>query len=542
MNPQRWERVKALFERARTLPGSERAAYLSGECGDDAELMREVMNLVEADTESKGFLEAPFQRTSEDPISFKLPDYAGRRIGAYQLEREIGRGGMAVVYLAQHTQSKRSVALKILAPLFWKYARRAERFRREIRAASRLEHPNIVSILDHGDVDGTDYYAMEYVRGPNLKQALVALEQGTADAEAVDLSDPRAVADVVMGVARALEYLHTQRLIHRDVKPQNILLDEHGQPRLLDFGLAQDLELESLTESGDISGTPHYMSPEQARGRRKQIDHRTDVYSLGAVLYELLTRSVPFEGHSASEVIYNIRHTQPRRIQALNHSVPRPLVAICTTAMQKRPQDRYESAAALADDLRAFLDGKQVAARYPTLWSRARTGLSQIPRSPLKLRVAALLGVAVVIVAGILAFAKEIEASRTARHSRQEQLVELDRRAGIVLTFLGRVESASERELLQREVEHVRAGVHELIADLASKRTRDRETVKKIAGLERRLTEPSASVLHLMTPEMKRQYLKELRQSTEDAMRLFGNIDPKGDAHGRQDQDDRDDQ
>ncbi len=281
--------------------------------------------------------------------------------GPYLLLREIGRGGMGVVYEARQKGLDRSVAVKMILAGHLASPELVRRFHTEARAAARLRHSNIVHIHDVGQFNGQHFFAMEYIEGPSLAERI---QQGPTDANAA--------ARLVATVARAVEHLHQQGIVHRDLKPSNILLDADGQPYVTDFGLARVFAdgADVTTATGVIAGTPSYMAPEQASGRRAGITAATDVYSLGAILYELLTGKPPFQEESTFDTLLAVLGGDPPMPRSLNARVPRGLELICMKCLAKEPRDRYESAAALADDLDRFARGEALAVRPPTLVQR----------------------------------------------------------------------------------------------------------------------------------------------------------------------------
>ncbi|MCK6445244.1 MAG: protein kinase [Planctomycetes bacterium] len=310
----------------------------------------------------------------------------GKQLGDFRILRELGHGAMGVVYLALQESLQRLVALKVLPVHLTLLENRVERFRREALAAAKLRHPSIVPIFAVGEERGMHYFAMEYVRGKNLAQELETQRARKRDERVADSSDrlgSRAngyighACEIAARIARALDYAHGQGVIHRDVKPQNILIDENGEPFLVDFGLAKDFELESLSGTGDRAGTPHYMSPEQALARRAKIDHRTDVFSLGVVLYEMLALRRPFEGTTFDEILHEIGTKDPRPVRTLNRDVPRDLAVIVEKALEKDPARRYATAGAFAEDLERFLRHESIIARPPSLFEIGRRKLAR---------------------------------------------------------------------------------------------------------------------------------------------------------------------
>ena len=275
------------------------------------------------------------------------------RIRGYEVQGVLGRGGMGVVYKAWHLRLNRPVALKML--LAGAYARPAEleRFLREAEAVAGLRHANIVQVHDVGDVDGRPYFTMEFVEGGNLAQKLAGTPQPAVQAAAL-----------VATVAEAIQVAHQSGIVHRDLTPANILLTAGGAPKISDFGLARRLEdAGGLTQSGAAMGTPSYMAPEQAQGRRAAIGPATDVYALGAVLYELLTGRPPFRAETAAETVSQLINQDPAAPSQLNAKVPRDLETVCLKCLNKEPERRYASAAELAGDLRRFGEGRPILAR-----------------------------------------------------------------------------------------------------------------------------------------------------------------------------------
>jgi Protein kinase domain/Sulfatase-modifying factor enzyme 1 len=362
MDSARWQRIKELCLRALELPPEQRADFLKQACGGDAELQREVETVLRQQPAS-GFLDPPFAITPGDEPP---PQIEGFEVG-----RELGRGGMGVVYLARDKELDRLVALKTIPGGALQSEQVLLRFNIEAKALARLDHPAIVPVYRAGTAGGRHYIAMRYVEGQTFAQVLDEWRaQGPLDAEAERRRHER-VARILAGVADALEHAHQHQIVHRDVKPGNILLDAQDQPHLTDFGIAKALDSTSITRPGDLGGSYRYMSPEQAHAGKIQIDSRSDVFSLGVVLYEALALRVPFDGETSAQILAAVISRQPRRLRAVAPSVPVPLETICHKALETRPPERYQSAAAMAADLRAFLAGAQILARPPSLARRA---------------------------------------------------------------------------------------------------------------------------------------------------------------------------
>lgn len=311
---------------------------------------------------------------SEPPVA------AASRLGEFQILRELGRGGMGVVYEAEQLSLKRRVALKVLPPALGHDARLKARFQREAEAAGKLRHPGIVPVISFGDLEGTPFFAMELVEGRSLARVLADLREGH-DAGVPPAGELRRrwAIGIAIAMAEALSYAHAEGIVHRDVKPGNILIDREGKPRLSDFGLAQDLGMEGLTISGESLGSPRYMSPEQAFRRNLPVDQRTDIYSLGVTLYEMLTLRYPYEGATSVEYMNELsqgRVVLPRKLDA---AIPAALECVLLRALAKEPEQRYADAAALADDLKAVLEGRTLAEGTKALLGRGTRKFSRHP-------------------------------------------------------------------------------------------------------------------------------------------------------------------
>jgi tRNA A-37 threonylcarbamoyl transferase component Bud32 len=282
--------------------------------------------------------------------------------GDYELLHEIARGGMGVVYKARQTSLGRVVALKMNLTGRLASAEEAQRFRTEAEAAAQLDHPGIVPIYEIGEHDGQCYFSMALVEGPSLS---AELERGPWA--------PRRAAQLLADVAETIGYAHKRGVVHRDLKPGNILLDRDGRPRVTDFGLAKLLDSDSqLTHTGQALGTPSYMAPEQAAAQSEAIGPKTDVYALGAVLYCMLTGRPPFQGPTAYATIAALLQDEPPPPQQLRPEIADDLQTICLKCLEKSPEQRYGSAQELADDLRRFLSDEPIHARPMSWWARWR--------------------------------------------------------------------------------------------------------------------------------------------------------------------------
>jgi serine/threonine protein kinase/Tfp pilus assembly protein PilF len=391
-------------------------------------------------------------------------ELAGHRLGDFEILREIGRGGMGIVYEARQLSLKRKVALKILSAGLGLTGNTVERFHREAESAARLHHTNIVPVYATGEDNGTHYYAMELIEGPSLDQVIRQLRQSQTtlpagkhspcpptapvggspqdlvqtgpylelpvpDGSVSPLSSPSVcsessyfdtVAQMIAEVADALDYAHKQGVIHRDVKPSNLLLSPQGRLSINDFGLARVLEQPGLTLTGEFVGTPAYMSPEQITSGSIPLDHRTDIYSLGATLYELLTLRPPFTGERRDQVLAQIIHREPRPPRSENRKVPLDLETICLKALDKDPDRRYQTAGQVAEDLRRYLNRFAISARRIGPLGRLRKWIRRHPG----LAAASLCVLALALAAGFFAYQARLTRLRLLadRHRHDQEL------------------------------------------------------------------------------------------------------------------------
>ncbi|MEW6212329.1 MAG: serine/threonine-protein kinase, partial [Acidobacteriota bacterium] len=349
MNPERWERIERIFQSALEIDSRERAAFLDHACADDHSLRSEVESLIAAHNQAGSFI-ASAPSANDQTILIE-----GREVGHYHVLSLIGRGGMGEVYLAEDTRLGRKVALKLLPSDFIKDDDRVRRFQREARAASSLNHPNIITVFDIGQSDRLHFIAAEFIDGPTFR-ALMGREELSRLIELL--------AQVADGLAKA----HSSGIIHRDLKPENIMVTKDGFAKVLDFGLAKliasplpadDNRSEAATSPaetrpGILVGTVGYMSPEQAQG--KAVDHRSDIFSFGCILYEAVTGRRPFEGDSTIEVLHKIIYDQPPAVSDFNSNCPTELQRIIRRCLVKDPDRRYHSIKDAAIDLREVVE------------------------------------------------------------------------------------------------------------------------------------------------------------------------------------------
>lgn len=371
MDAQRWERLENLFHAASALPWEERDPFLIGECGADASLIREIRALLARSDTGRHFLEIPaielftLCRNEEedtvtagqkgDPLAFPVPDW-----DRYEFIRPLGQGGMGVVFLARERKLNRLTALKFLRETNDDQLRR---FLQEARAQARISHESVCRIFEVGDVNGRAFIAMEYIEGQSLDRVHRHLPL-----------DARMF--IIRRIADALAAAHRLGIIHRDLKPSNIMIstgtDGQPFPVLMDFGLARETETNSdLTESGIILGTPAFMSPEQAGGKMRQLDQRTDVYSLGATMYAVFCGRPPFVAENSIDLLLKVLHDDPPPPSKLAPELPKDLQTILLKCLEKDPNRRYDSAGALVEDLDRYLSGQTIDATGPTPWRRA---------------------------------------------------------------------------------------------------------------------------------------------------------------------------
>jgi serine/threonine protein kinase/WD40 repeat protein len=419
---------ETLFHLAREKPTGERAAFLDEACAGDAALRQRMEMLLRAHDASGSFLERPALEgmaaaggaldqqalpphhpesaaeaatlaRGEPSLAGPAPGTKVRYFGDYELLEEIARGGMGVVYKARQVSLNRTVAVKMI--LSGQLAGEAEvkRFHAEAEAAAQLQHPNIVAIHEIGEHEGQHYFSMDCVEGEDLADRVRNGPLPACEA-----------AGLLKTIAEAVEYAHRQGILHRDLKPSNVLIDQAGRPRITDFGLAKRMTAdEGATQTGQVLGSPRYMPPEQAAGRRGEVGPASDVYSLGAILYHLLTGRAPFVAEAMQEILRQVLNDAPLAPRRLNPGVPRDLETICLKCLEKEPGHRYPTAAALAEDLGRFLNDEPVRARRVTAVERGSRWLYKRRRG-----LAAALGVTLAagIVFGVIEWRQSLNRQR----------------------------------------------------------------------------------------------------------------------------------
>jgi eukaryotic-like serine/threonine-protein kinase len=442
-----------------------------------------------------------------------------RYIGDYELLEELGRGGMGVVYKARQTTLGRLVALKMILAGEHAGPKELARFRGEGEAVARLQHPHIVQIFEVGDYDGHPYFSLEFVDGGSLAQKLDGAPW-----------PPRPAARLVETLARAMQVAHQAGIVHRDLKPGNVLLTRDGQPKITDFGLAKKLDGKpgvstpgGLTASNAILGTPSYMAPEQAGGNNKEVGPAADVYALGAILYELLTGRPPFKAATPLETVFQVVRDEPAAPRLLQSKTPRDLETICLKCLHKEPRKRYADAAALAEDLQRFQEGKPIAAR-PV--GSAERGWRWCRRNPV------VAGLAAAVAVSLLAGAGGASYFAFQANWRADQLAVENRRADAkTIEAQGNADLAAA-QAAETETQRVRAvkGEAEVNAQLDfTRRTLMTTQLQRVAALMKRDPDQGVELLNdqKVCPQDRRDFAWGFyyRFCKRDRLTLVGNGD-----------------
>ncbi|MHC4942113.1 MAG: SUMF1/EgtB/PvdO family nonheme iron enzyme [Planctomycetota bacterium] len=446
-------------------------------------------------------------------------------IGDFKIIREIGKGAQGTVYEAEQISLKRNVALKILPAHLSLSDDAVQKFHREAEAGGRQRHPGIVAIYAVGEHEGVHFIAQELVgEGITLGDRLNELRKTGEQPPGYF----REVAELVAEAGEALQHAHESGVIHRDIKPSNILLAEEGQPKITDFGLAKIEDALALSRTGDLAGTPYYMSPEQAMSRRIGIDHRTDIYSLGVTLYEMLTLKRPFEGKTSQEILRQIVLIDADEPHKANHRVPRDLSTICMKAMEKMPEKRYQSMKAFSEDLSRFLSGDVILAKPAGLGTRLWKRVKRNPVVSAAISVAFLAVVVfAIVVPWVIARTEKKNYDALLRLSDLKQFDNLDERArelwpampGNIAGFESWLEDAGQ--LIERFPIH-----QQTLADLREKalpyreedRKRDRETHPDFGELVRKDKYIETGTRAIAEEEAKKEKLLSEEKKDEKAL------------------------
>ncbi len=392
MTPEEWEKVSEIYHQASGLKGDDRTAFLEKACDGDDALRLEVESLLVAESEAGDFISEPVVEAFAADILKSTGPSVDEMFGHYKIVSKIGSGGMGEVFLATDTKLGRKVAIKTLSSVFDGDLTFLKRFRNEARAAANLNHPNVATVYSVEEYNGRPFIAMEYVEGKTLDKLIP--ENGVAVKTFVEWFSP---------IARAIGHAHSKGVIHRDIKPGNLMVTNEGTPKILDFGLAffqsgSDSKAESLTDitkAGQILGTPSYMSPEQAEG--KEIDRRSDIFSLGVVMYEAITGKRPFTGDSHAEIVSNLLKADPEPISQVRPETPEVVSVVIGKCLRKPVGERYQSMDDVSDAFAVLSMSGRSSRSFESfqrrLFRESRpTTVKWIPVAAIAVIVAALLG------------------------------------------------------------------------------------------------------------------------------------------------------
>ena len=392
---ENWQKVREVFDAALRQEPEDRQNYLNEACGDDKDLLTEVESLFSSFDESGDFMETPAVAQVADIIDSDTKRLeTGTRFGHYEIIRQIGIGGMGEVYLAKDQKLDRRVAIKILNEKFSRDESNLKRFVREAKAASALNHPNILVIHEIGESEDAHYIVSEFIEGRTLREVLTQSQMSLGE-----------VLDISIQIASALAAAHGAHLVHRDIKPENVMVRPDGYVKVLDFGLAKLVEEENKpfglehattrnqTAKGVILGTVNYMSPEQAKG--ELVDERTDIFSFGAVIYEMIAGKTAFAGNSMAEAFANLINAEPQPLSALAVNVPEELKRIVAKTLRKKKDERYQTMKDLLADLNRLRKNPTYEGKLETVHShdndaiaRWQGAVSGVNRQPTETRPA----------------------------------------------------------------------------------------------------------------------------------------------------------
>lgn len=409
MTPERWQEIENVLQGALDRPAPERASFLDETCAGDELLQEEATSLLNAYDEAGDFIEQPAIATDARVlVCGDLDHRIGRDVGPYKIIERLGAGGMGEVYLAQDARLDRLVALKILPAYFASDDTRLRRFQREARAASALNHPNILTIHEVGDSAGIPYISTEFIAGVTIRELIRRQELSLAE-----------VLDIAEQVTSGLAAAHAEGIVHRDIKPENIMRRTDGLVKILDFGIAKLMEPEapdafsdtaahSRTEAGQVMGTANYMSPEQARGL--PVDERTDIWSLGVVLYELLALRLPFKGATRMDTMVAILDRDPAPLcEANRYSVSLRLQEIVDKCLRKNTAERYRAANELLADLKSL--GTNIKNVEPVIEPAQQT-TARVTRHRSVWPLLGVVGLLIAVVAGAILYRRSVAPQR----------------------------------------------------------------------------------------------------------------------------------
>jgi serine/threonine protein kinase len=377
ITPERWRQAKQIFQNAIELEPAERDAYLTDACGGDSALRAEIESLIAAHEQPGSFLDTPaFDIAATDSAGNQSNELLGASLGHYRILEFLGRGGMGEVYKAKDSTLGREVAIKVLPSNFSINRDQLRRFEQEARAASALNHPNIITIHEFGQQDGVHFIVSEYIEGETLRRRIGSGRVGRIASERIDAGE---ISEIAFQITSALNAAHEAGIVHRDIKPENVMVRPDGLVKVLDFGLAKLIERRSFeaatdannsseattaawsgAETGVVMGTVSYMSPEQARGQK--LDARSDLFSLGVVLYEMAAGHSPFTRDTVADTIASILEKEPPPLAQFTSEVPETMELIIRKTLSKDRRERYQNAGELLDDLKNLKSGGVVTA------------------------------------------------------------------------------------------------------------------------------------------------------------------------------------
>jgi serine/threonine protein kinase/Flp pilus assembly protein TadD len=467
--------------------------------GLEEQIRRRVCDLQEIDSLFSDLMEAEESNLGAPAVGYEL---VGQVLGHFKVLRRIGAGGMGAVFLAHQASLDRDVALKVVSDVGGTRSRIIERFKREATTLAKLAHPNIVPVYEVGQEGPYFYFAMEHVSGFSLNQLIEALRRASREDKAsdvlrrclegkfdssiatsesaegsgagIDTDYIVSVSKMMVNVASALEYAHQRGVLHRDVKPSNILIDANGTPKLVDFGLARVQGQARQTLSGEIFGTPDYMSPEQSRSA-ENIDHRSDVYSLAATYYECLTLQPPFKADTVNETLTKIVSTEPVAPKKHCPRLSNDFNTVLLHALQKRPEDRYQAASQFATDIENILNFKPILAKRPSLTQRSYRVLR---RNPIK--VVAFMAIALAAVLGFLLFYAHARENQRSEAGKLTAIAEHQAQIGKYAEALGYYEKALRKYPASAETHYRIALCYSSLGD----KQRETEAYKRAIAID----------------------------------------------------------